>query len=123
MRIRSRSLILAALAVMGAVLAGCENNHTDKISQILNDPTHYANHDVTVAGEVTEVKELPLGISNLAAYRINDGTGQLWVLSHAGAPVVGDKVGLKASVDRNKQLNFLGTSLLTVLDEHDRRIK
>ena len=123
MRIRNRSVALAALAVAGVILSGCENNHTDKISQILNDPARYANHDVTVAGEVTEVKELPLGISNLAAYRVNDGTGQLWVLSHAGAPVVGDKVGLKASVDRDKQLNFLGTSLLTVLDEHERRIR
>ena len=123
MPFRKRSLIPAALIVAGAVLAGCDNYHRDKISDILNNPNRFARHDVTVAGEVTDVKELPLGIANLAAYRVNDGTGQLWVISHAGAPVVGDKVGLKGSVDQNKQMSFLGTSLLTVLDDHERRIR
>jgi len=72
---------------------------------------------------VTEVKELPLGIASIAAYRVNDGTGQAWVISHAGAPVVGDKVGLKGDVEADKSFNLLGTSLLTVIQEHNRKIK
>lgn len=120
--LRRTPLLLAALAAAGALLAGC-NSHTDKISDILNDPAHYAHHDVTIAGEVTDVKELPLGISNLAAYRVNDGSGQVWVVSHAGAPVVGDKVGVKGEVAQDDSLNVLGTSLLTIIREHDRRVR
>ena len=86
--------ILAASALAILVMAGC-NEHTDKLGDIARNPAGFANKDVTVAGEVTKVYELPLGIADIAAYRVNDGTGQAWVISRAGAPREGDKVGLK----------------------------
>lgn len=116
----------ALLALLIALLvAGC-NSHTDKISDLLNNPSGYAGKDVTVAGEVTKIYELPLGlsnfgISNLAAYRVNDGTGQVWVVSHAGAPVVGDKVGIRGSV---RPEGRIGTFPLgTIIEERGRKVR
>ena len=111
---------LAACLLAALLLAGC-NEHTDKLGDISSNPSAYVNKDVTVAGEVTKVYELPLGIANVAAYRITDGTGQVWVLSRAGAPREGDKVGLKGTV---RPEGRVGTEVLTnIIEEKQRRME
>ncbi len=114
------SLWLAAALLGGTLLAGC-NQHTDKLSDISSNPNSFVNKEVTVAGEVTKVYELPLGITNVAAYRINDGTGQAWVISRAGAPREGDKVGLKGTV---RPEGRVGSEVLTnVIVEKQRKVQ
>lgn len=113
-------VLLVALAVF--VMVGC-NEHTDKIRDIVANPSQYSGRTVTVAGEVTKVYELPtpLGLFNsLSAYRVTDGTNQIWVLSRAGAPVVGDKVGLKGTV--RPEGKFGNTALGSVIEEQGRKI-
>jgi len=109
------------LAAAATLLAGCGSSHT-KISDILDYPNRFADRQVRVIGEVTQVHELPLGITNLAAYRINDGTGQIWVISHAGAPLRGDRVGIKGRVEPMSNLNLpvLGNILGDVIEEQQR---
>ena len=110
----------AACLLLAALLAGC-NEHTDKLGDITSNPSAYVNKDVTVAGEVTKVYELPLGITNIAAYRISDGTGQTWVISRAGAPREGDKVGLKGTV---RPEGRVGSEVLTnIIEEKQRRVE
>ena len=111
-------LFLPLLAA--ALLAGCDE-HMDKLRDITDRPASFANKDVTVAGEVTKVYELPLGIADIAAYRISDGTGQAWVLSRAGAPREGDKVGLKGTVRPEGKIG--GETLLNVIVEKERKIQ
>ena len=112
------AVLLSLLAV--CLLAGC-NEHTDKLGDIAGNPSAYVNKDVTVEGEVTQVYELPLGIANIAAYRINDGTGQTWVLSRAGAPLKGDKVGLKGTVRPEGRIG--GEVLTNIIEEKQRKIE
>ncbi len=115
-----KRLLLLLPILAGALLAGC-NEHTDKLSDIDNNPSAYVNKDVTVAGEVTQVYELPLGIANVAAYRLSDGTGQTWVISRAGAPLKGDKVGVKGTV---RPEGRVGTEVLTnIIEEKQRKIE
>jgi len=111
-------LFLPLLAA--ALLAGCDE-HMDKLRDITDRPASFANKDVTVAGEVTKVYELPLGIADIAAYRISDGTGQAWVLSRAGAPREGDKVGLKGTVRPEGKIG--GETLLNVIVEKERKVQ
>ena len=111
-------LFLPLLAA--ALLAGCDE-HMDKLRDITNRPASFANKDVTVAGEVTKVYELPLGIADIAAYRISDGTGQAWVLSRTGAPREGDKVGLKGTVRPEGKIG--GETLLNVIVEKERKVQ
>jgi hypothetical protein len=122
MEIRQRryslAVCLAALAML--LIAGC-NQHTDKISDIVSDPAHYAGKEVTIAGEVTQRYELPLGLTNVAAYRVSDGTSQIWVLSRAGAPVVGDRVGLKGIV--HEEGTIAKIALGSVIEEKGRKIQ
>jgi len=114
----SAALLLSLLAA--ALLAGCDE-HTDKLRDITDRPAAFANKEVTVAGEVTKVYELPLGIADIAAYRVSDGTGQAWVLSRAGAPREGDKVGLKGTVRPEGKIG--SETLLNVIVEKERKIR
>ena len=120
MKIRSLKVWLAGLMLASLLtLAGC-GTHTDKIRDIKNNPDGYAGKEVTIAGEVTDVSpRVPL--LDIAAYEVNDDTGSIWVVSHAGAPVKGDKVGLKGKVD--EAFKFGGTALGTVVEESDRKVR
>jgi hypothetical protein len=111
-----------ALALAAVFIAGCNSNRT-KIGDIDSHPDRFAGKDVRIGGEVTDVLELPLGIANISAYRINDDTGQIWVISHNGAPNRGDKVGLKGTaepIDRDS-MPFLRDIFGDVIEEHERR--
>jgi hypothetical protein len=116
------AFLAACLIVIAAFVAGC-NSHRDRIGDLDNDPSQYLNHDVTIAGNVTRAFELPLGIANVAAYRLDDGTGQIWVVTHAGAPEVGDKVGVKGRFAPVVELSLPGVGDLgvNVVDERERR--
>ena len=115
---------MLALGMTCSMLSGCDGSH-NKISDLLSNPTRFEDRDVRVEGEVTQVYELPLGIANLAAYRINDNTGQIWVVSHAGAPVRGDRVGIKGRLEPIGRLNLpvLGNILGDVVEEQQRRTR
>lgn len=117
---RKRMTAVTAAMLTVFVLAGC-NEHTDKLRDIADNPSGFVNKDVTVAGEVTKVYELPLGIANVAAYRVNDGTGQAWVLSRAGAPREGDKVGLKGTVRPEGRIG--NQVLANVIEEKQRKVQ
>jgi hypothetical protein len=116
------ALLFLAFALGCALLAGCGES-TTRISDIAGSPDHYRDRAVNVAGEVSQVYELPLGITNVAAYRVSDGTGQIWVVSHAGAPVVGDRVRIKGRVEPITALNVpvFGNILGSVIEEERRR--
>ena len=117
------SLLTVGLAIGGASM-GCGSSH-DRISSLVSDPHHYVNRDVSLSGEVTEVHEVPLGLTNIAAYRLNDGTGQIWVISRAGAPLRGDRIDMRGHVEEMGNLNLpvLGNVLGDVVQERDRRMR
>ncbi|MCA1596365.1 MAG: hypothetical protein LC772_08080 [Chloroflexi bacterium] len=114
----------AALGIIGASMAGCDNSH-QKISDLVSNPGRYENSTVRITGEVTQVYELPLGIANISAYRINDNTGQIWVVSHAGAPLRGDRLGVTGRLEPIGNLNLpvLGNIIGDVVEEQQRRLR
>ena len=120
---RYRAVLPLLIGLFLALTAGCGGSSYNRISDILDNPSRFLNQEVDVHGEVTKVYELPLGITNVAAYRVNDGSGQMWVISHSGAPVAGDRLNLKARVREMSTLNLpvLGDILGAVLEEEQRR--
>lgn len=119
---RKQGALLMTPLLASFLLAGCdENQHVDKLRDITGNPSGYLNKGVTVAGEVTKVYELPLGLADIAAYRVNDGTGQAWVISRAGAPREGDKVGLKGTVRPEGRIG--NEVLVNVIEEKERKVQ
>jgi hypothetical protein len=90
-RIRYSALLSPAL--MGVVLffTSCEEK---TINQIMVDPQKYANHEVGMRGKVTK----SYSVMGYGAFQVDDGTGQLWVVSHTGVPREGARVAVKGTI-------------------------
>ena len=81
-------LLFAACVVL---VGGCKTGLTP-ISQLLNDPGQYDHKTVRVAGKVTHA----IGILGYGGYQIDDGSGQITVVTKSGgAPREGAEVGVE----------------------------
>lgn len=115
------AIVSAAVFLLSGSVAGCKGRKTDVISRILADPTSFGARDVTVAGRVVEVFDPTRGLLGLSAYRVDDGSGKIWVISRSGTPSRGQEVGLKGRVRTDFRL---GTELFgAVLNEVERRTR
>lgn len=103
------SLLLGLL-----LLAGCPQRKS--ISDVLRDPSYYANREVTLAGTVTR----SYGALGTGLYEIDDGTGKIWVFAErTGVPSQGTKVASIGKV--MPTFSFGGISYATVLRERERK--
>ena len=90
--------ILAVSAVASAACAA------KTINQVLADPSRYTNREVRLSGAVVE----SFSFANRGAYRIDDDTGQLWVVSERGTPRKGARVTVKGTIREGFNLGSLG---------------
>lgn len=115
MNLRRKLLSLSLILAATLSLAACPNRET--ISKINGDPSRYQNKEVAVAGTVSD----SYGALGQGAYRIDDGTGSLWVVTRRGVPSRGARVGAKGRIYTG--FSFGGRNFGTVLEESDRRTK
>ena len=111
-------LVIAASAILSSACAATT------INQILADPSRYRNRDVRVSGSVVDSYSL----LNRGAYKINDESGQLWVVSDRGVPRRGARVTVKGTIrdgfslgsfgDRAKLPPAIGSGLLMMESSH-----
>ena len=93
--------ILAASALVSAACASMTINH------VLADPSRYRNREVQLSGAVVDSYSL----ANRGAYRIDDETGQLWVVSDKGTPRKGARVTVKGTIREGFNLGSLGDQI------------
>ena len=89
------------LAVGALVSSACASM---TVNQIIADPSRYRNREVRVSGSVVDSYSL----ADRGAYRIDDGTGQLWVVSGTGVPRRSARVTVKGTVREGFNLGSLG---------------
>lgn len=77
------------------------------MNQVITDPSRYRNRDVQLSGEVVD----SYSFLNRGAYRIDDGTGQLWVVSDKGVPRKTARVTVKGKVREGFNLSSLGDKI------------
>ena len=91
------TLILVAMVLF---LVACE---TRTINQILAEPSRYQNREVAIQGNVVD----SYSVLGRGVYRIDDGTGKLWIVSDKGVPRKGSRVGVKGRVQDGFDLGSL----------------
>jgi hypothetical protein len=97
-----RIALAGAVALVFMFQAGCA---VKSINRIMADPHRYANREVGVRGEVIE----SYSVVGRGAYRLDDGTGRLWVVSEKGVPRKGAKVVTRGKIRDGYNLGDLGT--------------
>ena len=96
-----RSVLLTVLSVSLLASAACASK---TVNQIIADPSRYRNHEVRLSGAVVDSYSL----ANRGAYKIDDGTGQLWVVSDRGVPRKSARVTVKGTIREGFNLGSLG---------------
>lgn len=96
-----RSVVLAFLTVSALASAACAAR---TVNQIIADPSRYRNREVRLAGTVVD----SYSVVNRGAYRIDDGTGQLWIVSDKGVPRTSARVTVRGTIREGFNLGSLG---------------
>lgn len=95
---------VAMLVGGGLVSTACA---AKSINQVLADPSRYRDREVQLSGSVVD----SYSVANRGAYRIDDNTGQLWVVSTRGTPRKGARVVVKGTVREAFNLGSLGDQI------------
>jgi len=93
---------------------GCAT--TDKIGDILANPSHYEGKEVSVRGTVGDT--MWLALLGKGAYQVGDGTGNIWVTTSQPPPQKGQPASVRGTV---QPAGSLGEKTLgTVIVENKR---
>jgi len=86
--------------IAGALFAtGCPER--TRIADIERNPSRFTDKDVAIAGTVRDSYGFSIPGTNLGggAYKIDDGTGSIWVLVTDGSvPQIGSQVGVRGKL-------------------------
>jgi len=96
-----RRTIPVTLALIALFFAACEEK---SINQIMADPHRYMHQDVGIRGTVIE----SYSVAGHGIYRVDDGTGRLWIVSDKGVPRKGAKVAVLGRIKDGYNLGDFG---------------
>lgn len=96
-----RTVVVAALSVSALASAACASR---TVNQVLADPSRYRDREVRLSGAVVD----SYSFVNRGAYRIDDGTGQLWVVSDKSVPRTSARVTVTGTIREGFNLGSLG---------------
>jgi hypothetical protein len=88
-----RAALFLLLGAVGLSSLGCART---TVARILAEPNRYARqgNDVRLGGDVVE----SVSLLGHGAYKLDDGTGTIWVVSRHGVPRRGARVKVKGRV-------------------------
>ena len=94
-----------------------------RIRDIEADPSRYQNKEVVVTGTVKDSYGINIPGTPMrgGAYKIDDGTGTIWVLTEEGVPTKGAQVGVKGIIGSG--VNWHGKNYGLGVYEKDRRFQ
>src|SRR6187399_1583801 len=99
MRSLSTAAALVILTVSAFFITGCPDRTS--IADIEANPGKYQNKEVAVAGVVKDSYGLSIPGTRMGggAYKVDDGTGSIWVIVSEGAvPVKGAEIGVSGRI-------------------------
>jgi hypothetical protein len=116
--ISTRPLALALVGGFALLAAGCA---TTNVARLLAEPQRFANRNVGLKGDVVE----SVSLLGHGAYKLDDGTGTIWVVSQHGVPRRGARVKVNGRVRDVVDVSTLfklpeqiGSGLVMVEDRH-----
>jgi len=115
-------LLLSGLVMLsGLFLAACPDRTS--IADIEANPSRYQNKEVAIAGTVQDSYGINIPGTRLrgGAYKIDDGTGSIWILTEEGVPTKGAQIGVTGRVGSG--INWHGRNYGLGLYEKNRRFR
>ena len=114
--------VLLGMALFVAVFAAaCPERRS--IADIQANPSKYNNKEVVIVGTVRDSYgvNVPGPPIRGGVYKIDDGTGSIWVVSEEGVPSKGTEVGVRGIVGNG--VNWSGKNYGLGIYEKDRKFR
>ena len=118
----TKTIFLSLVLLTGLFLTACPKRVS--ISDIERNPSRYYDKDVAVAGTVQNSYGISIPIISNGSggiYKVDDGTGSIWVLTQKSVPSKGAQLGIKGKIQNG--VNYNGKNYGLVLVEDDRRFR
>ena len=122
MKLGTKAILVSLILAVGLLAAACPKRVS--IADIEANPSRYYDKEVAIAG----VAQTSFGISipiisngQGGIYKIDDGTGSIWVITKRGVPSKGAQLGVKGKIQNG--VTYKGKNYGLVLIEEDRRFK
>lgn len=114
-------VILLSLAVFIAVIAAACPNRVS-IADIEANPSKYLDKEIAIAGTVKDSYGVSIPGTPIrgGAYKIDDGTGSIWIVTEDSVPNKGAEIGVKGRIGNG--VNWKGKNYGLGMYENDRRI-
>ena len=113
-------VILLSLAVFIAVFAAACPDRVS-IADIEANPSKYLDKEIAIAGTVKDSYGVSIPGTPIrgGAYKIDDGTGSIWVVTEDSVPNKGSELGVKGRIGNG--VNWKGKNYGLGMYENDRR--
>lgn len=118
----TKTIILSLVLLTGLFLTACPKRVS--IADIERNPSKYYDKDVAVAGTVQNSYGVSIPIIRNGSggiYKVDDGTGSIWVLTQKSVPSKGAQLGVKGKIQNG--VNYNGKNYGLVLVEDDRKFR
>ncbi len=121
MKFGTRVFLLSFILLSGIFLTACPKRTS--IADIESNPSKFYNKDVAIAGTVQTSYGVSIPVLNQQGgiYKIDDGTGSIWVLTKRSVPSRGAQLGVKGKIQNG--VNYNGKNYGLVLMEDNRKFK
>lgn len=118
---RKLSVLLLCTLASVLLLAACPKRVS--IADIEANPSRYSDKEVAIAGTVRDSYGLTIPGTSVrgGAYKIDDGTGSIWVITQDSVPAKGARIGVKGRIGSGVSWN--GKNYGLGMYEEDRRIE
>ncbi len=115
-------IFLSGLVVLtGIFVAACPDRTS--IADIEANPSRFQNKEVVIAGTVRDSYGINIPGTSVrgGAYKIDDGTGSIWIVTEDAVPTKGAQVGVKGMVGNG--VSWSGKNYGLGIYEKDRRAR
>jgi hypothetical protein len=104
-----------------AFAAACPERKS--IADLESNTSRYLNKEVAVAGVVKDSYGISVPLTNIrgGVYKVDDGTGSIWVFTENSVPTKGVEIGVKGRLQNG--LSYNGKNYGLGIYEQDRRYR
>lgn len=117
----TKTILIGLILLVGLITAACPKRTS--IADIENNPSKFYDKTVAVAGEVKTSYgvNIPLINESGGIYKVDDGTGSIWVMTKRSVPSRGALLGVQGKIQNG--VNYNGRNYGLVLIEDKRKFK
>lgn len=121
MKKMTKAAALGLVLAISFLSAACPQR--ESIAGIEANPSKFYNKEVGIAGTVRDSYGLNIPLTQIRGgiYKVDDGTGSMWVVTRNSVPSKGAKIGVKGRVQNG--VNYNGKNYGLGMIEEDRRIR